>query len=250
MLIQKETQSRLREIGLNTYESKIWAALLSRKVSTAGELSDIANVPRSRSYDVLESLEKKGFVIAKKGKPIKYTAVSPDEAIENVKKRVRREAEQKLKGAARELIIELSLLHSKSAEILDSHEIVGALKGRENFYNQFFATAGKSKNNLTIIAAGSAMEEIVKNIGVIKKLSENGVKIKIFAPKTMLHETAELSKYSKLDELHTSMRVCIADKREMVFAIFDDSIKEESEGGIWLVSPYLAAAFEKWIEKN
>ena len=56
MIVQKEFLSKLKDFGLNTYESKLWTALLSRGVSTAGELSDIANVPRSRSYDVLENL--------------------------------------------------------------------------------------------------------------------------------------------------------------------------------------------------
>jgi len=68
MITDQETIKKIKSFGLNTYEVKIWTALLSRGVSTAGELSDIANVPRSRSYDVLESLEKKGFVIMKPGK--------------------------------------------------------------------------------------------------------------------------------------------------------------------------------------
>ena len=49
-----ETTTKTKVFGLNTYEARIWTALLSRGISTAGELSDIANVPRSRSYDVLE----------------------------------------------------------------------------------------------------------------------------------------------------------------------------------------------------
>ena len=49
MLIEKKLLSKMKEFGLNSYESKVWTALLSRGVSTAGELSDIANVPRSRS---------------------------------------------------------------------------------------------------------------------------------------------------------------------------------------------------------
>ena len=44
MIVQKEFLSKLKDFGLNTYESKLWTALLSRGVSTAGELSDIANV--------------------------------------------------------------------------------------------------------------------------------------------------------------------------------------------------------------
>jgi len=53
MIVQKEFLGKLRDFGLNSYESRLWTALLSRGVSTAGELSDISNVPRSRTYYVL-----------------------------------------------------------------------------------------------------------------------------------------------------------------------------------------------------
>src|SRR5512144_1160844 len=96
MLVQKEFLKKIKDFGLNSYEAKIWTALLSRGVSTAGELSDIANVPRSRSYDVLESLEKKGFAIAKVGKPIKYIAVPPNEVVERVKKNVHTDAKEQI----------------------------------------------------------------------------------------------------------------------------------------------------------
>ena len=76
---------------------RVWTALLSRGVSTAGELSDIGNVPRSRAYDVLESLEKKGFVVMKLGKPIKYVAVEPEEVVDRVKKLVSEQAKENVK---------------------------------------------------------------------------------------------------------------------------------------------------------
>ena len=89
MIVKEEFLNKLRHFfSLNLYEVKIWTALLSRGVATAGELSDIANVPRSRSYDVLESLEKKGFAVTKLGKPIKYIAVPPEEVLDRVKKKI------------------------------------------------------------------------------------------------------------------------------------------------------------------
>ena len=127
MIVKDEFLSKLRRyFQLNLYEVKIWTALLSRGVSTAGELSDIANVPRSRSYDVLESLEKKGFVIMKLGKPIKYIAVPPKEAVERVKKRISEEAEFKQKMLeeieASDIIEELTLLHNQGVELIERSE--------------------------------------------------------------------------------------------------------------------------------
>ncbi|GAG02781.1 unnamed protein product, partial [marine sediment metagenome] len=96
MIVQKDFLSKLKDFGLNTYESKLWTALLSRGVSTAGELSDIATVPRSRSYDVLESLQRKGFIIMKLGKPIKYIAVPPEEVLERIKKKIKKDSDKQL----------------------------------------------------------------------------------------------------------------------------------------------------------
>src|SRR6056297_1026931 len=140
MIVKEEFLSKLRRFfALNLYEVKIWTALLSRGVSTAGELSDIANVPRSRSYDVLESLEKKGFVVMKIGKPIKYVAVPPNEVLERVKKNLNKKTDDhlkqldKLKGT--DLLTELSSLHTQGVEMIDPSDLSGSLKGRMNLYN-------------------------------------------------------------------------------------------------------------------
>ncbi len=126
MIIKEEFLSKLRRyFNLNLYEVKIWTALLSRGDSTAGELSDIANVPRSRSYDVLEALEKKGFVIMKLGKPIKYIAVPPKEVLERVKKNVKTDADDAVKRLEElkttDIVTELNSLHTQGVELIESH---------------------------------------------------------------------------------------------------------------------------------
>ena len=42
MIAEKGLIDKLKLFGLNSYEAKIWVALLSRGVSSAGELSDIS----------------------------------------------------------------------------------------------------------------------------------------------------------------------------------------------------------------
>ena len=134
MIVKEEFLSKLRRyFSLNLYEVKIWAALLSRGVSTAGELSDIANVPRSRSYDVLESLEKKGFILMKVGKPIKYVAVSPAEVLERVKKQIKEDSDKQIKQInsikESDVLKELNTLHNKGIELVDPTDLSGSLKG-------------------------------------------------------------------------------------------------------------------------
>src|SRR3989338_6730139 len=132
MIVKDDFLSKLRQyFGLNLYEVRIWTALLSRGVSTAGELSDIGNVPRSRSYDVLESLEKKGFVVMKLGKPIKYLAVEPQEVVHRVKKLIREDADIKVKKLEElrgsDVLNELNTLHTQGIEFIEPADLSGAI---------------------------------------------------------------------------------------------------------------------------
>src|SRR3989304_2755327 len=88
MIVSQDVLDSLKQIGLNLYERRLWVALLSRGTSTAGELSSLAKVPHSRTYDVLESLAEKGFVMIQTTKPLKYMAIAPQEALERAKKKL------------------------------------------------------------------------------------------------------------------------------------------------------------------
>src|SRR3989338_4316946 len=96
MIIKPELLNKVKYyFGLNIYEGKTWLALLSKGAASAGEIAELSGVPRSRTYDVLESLEKQGFVIQKLDKPVKYLAVKPDSVIEKLKSQVTRDADER-----------------------------------------------------------------------------------------------------------------------------------------------------------
>src|SRR3990167_2054998 len=85
-MINQELVKQIKDyFGLNIYETKVWLALLIKGIASAGEIAEGSGVPRSRTYDVLESLEKRGFAMMKLGKPVKYIAVKPNVVIEKLK---------------------------------------------------------------------------------------------------------------------------------------------------------------------
>src|SRR3970040_3040034 len=97
MLVKTDLINRIKDyFDLNIYETKVWLALLSKGVASAGEVAEISRVPRSRTYDVLESLEKKGFAIVKLGKPVKYLGVKPHVILEKLKNNVRQDADERI----------------------------------------------------------------------------------------------------------------------------------------------------------
>src|SRR3989339_1058383 len=196
MIVKEEFLSKLRRyFSLNLYEVKIWAALLSRGVSTAGELSDIANVPRSRSYDVLESLKKRGFVIMKLGKPIKYIAVPPKEVVERVKKNVTEYAKEEIKKLSdlknTEIIDELSTLHTQGVELVEPADLSGSLRGRHNLYNHLELTIRNAEESVNILTTSQGLLRKVEGLKpVFEKLKKRGVKVRIAAPLTKASQQA------------------------------------------------------------
>ncbi len=185
MIDNEETIKKIKSFGLNTYEAKIWTASLSRGVSTAGELSDIADVPRSRSYDVLESLEKKGFVVMKLGKPIKYLAVPPKDVLGNIKKRIKHDGEAHLSKIKHQSFISLinsfQELYEKNTSATDN--FIAVLKGRKNIYRHlvFLLKAAKKDVSFSLedpLSEYSKIADDLKNTAKIVVKSKNaGIRV-------------------------------------------------------------------------
>lgn len=252
MLVEKDFLNKLRDFGLNTYESKIWTALLSRGVSTAGELSDIANVPRSRSYDVLESLEKKGFIILKPGKPIKYIAVKPDEVIERIKKKVKEETEdqlqliEKLKSEA--ILDQLITLHTQGLDSIEPSDMTGAIRGRKNVYNHLATMIKGAKKTITMVTSSQGIirkKDILSRY--LAKAKQKGVKIRIAAPiEPKDKELKELSKIAEIKSINLKARFCIIDKKEVLFMLMDDeAVHPNYDLAVWVNTEFFANFLEK-----
>jgi len=252
MLVEKDFINKLRDFGLNTYESKIWTALLSRGVSTAGELSDIANVPRSRSYDVLESLEKKGFIILKTGKPIKYIAVKPDEVIERVKKKVKEETDKQLelieKLKTEEILDKLNSLHTQGLDMIEPIDLTGAIKGRKNIYNHLITMIKNAKKTITIVTTpqGIARKKDVL-LRYLTQAKQKGVKIRISAPiEPKDKELSKLAKIADIKKTNLKARFCIIDKKEILFMLMnDESVHPNYDLGIWANTEFFANVLER-----
>lgn len=250
MIVEENFLNKVKEFGLNSYEAKIWTALLSRGIATAGELSDISNVPRSRAYDVLESLEKKGFIIMKLGKPIKYIAVSPEEVVSRVKKKVKSDAESQI-DRLKELndsnvMSELSQLHTQGIQKTDVFDLSGSLKGRDSIYSQLSSLISNAKNEIILQTTSQGLVRKSESLRkAFKKAADNGVKVRIAAPVDKMSEKAAkaLSEFAEVKSTNNLGRFCIVDSSEMIFMVADDSkVHESYDVGIWVNSPFFAKA--------
>jgi len=74
----------LGELGLSSYEEKVYRTLLVTGAATATALSDASGVPRGRIYDVLNGLEARRLVRTQSTDPTRYVAVQPDIAVDRL----------------------------------------------------------------------------------------------------------------------------------------------------------------------
>lgn len=84
-MVSEKTKNTLKELGLTEYETRAFVALVSSGPSTAGDLSEASGVPHSRIYDILSKLEKRGWVESQSGRPARYRAKPPSEALRLVR---------------------------------------------------------------------------------------------------------------------------------------------------------------------
>lgn len=236
MIVQPDFLRRLKDdFKLNIYEVKIWASLLSKGIAAAGELSYISGVPRSRCYDVLESLEKKGFIIMKLGKPIKYIAVKPEEIIERVKKNIRKETDINLNSLndikATDIFRELELLHKTGIEKIDSDALTNIITGRNNLYSFIKKIVETAKSSVVVVTTKEKVEKKLKLLNnSLKRLNKIGVKVKVIAP-----VKEEVIKGLRTIQSNIIARFIVVDNKETVFML-SDKVNPDYETGVWVKS--------------
>ena len=256
MIVQKDFLNKLKDFGLNSYESKLWVALLSRGVSTAGELSDISNVPRSRAYDVLESLEKKGFVVVKVGKPIKYLAVPPAEVVERVKKHVLEDADERNKVLSQlkdsDVLSELNTLHTEGIKLVDPTDKSGAFRGQDKVQEHLLTMVKNAQKSVTLMTSKDGLDrkyELLSN--TLRKASKNGVTIKISVPADANKELVkEMAKFAEIKtNRNKNARFCLVDNKDLLLFLTDDKkVHKSYDCAVWVEAPHFVDYFDSLFE--
>lgn len=254
MIVKEEFLSRLRKIfDLNLYEVKVWTALLSRGTSTAGELSSISDVPRSRTYDILESLEKKGFIIMKLGKPIKFIALKPEEVIERVKKNLIVNAKEKSKRLEKlksdEVLEELTGLFSDGIKYIEPTDLSGALKSRQNIYNHLDMLVREAQSTITLVTTADGLSRKLETLlPSMEKAKKRGVKIRIAAPinaenKKVVKDFEKVAEVRNAQDL--TARFMLVDGEQLMFMLLNDNeVHPSYDVGVWLNTEFFAQALE------
>ncbi|MBU5557910.1 MAG: helix-turn-helix domain-containing protein [Candidatus Aenigmatarchaeota archaeon] len=253
MVVPQAVFDALKSIGLNLYERKLWVALLGRGTATAGELSSLAKVPHSRTYDVLESLAEKGFVLIQTTKPIKYVAIAPSEALERAKKKIKEDADIAINRLtsmqSSPAMKELERIFKHGVTMVEPGELTGSLKGRNAMHNQLETIFKGAKSHVSILTSAEGLSEIHnRHADVLKKLASKGVKIRIAAPvnkenSAMVEALKSFADVKKISESKSVGRFVLVDGTHLIIALTNEKdVHPTQDLALWTQSDHVAGS--------
>ena len=76
----------MEDLGLTEYQARCFVCLLRIGRATAREVSQTADVPRSRVYDLADALADRGLVVTYDTTPRTFQAASPETALETLER--------------------------------------------------------------------------------------------------------------------------------------------------------------------
>ncbi len=165
----------LEELGLTEYEAKTLGAMFKLSEAEAPEISRLAQVPKTRVYDVLDRLTKKGLIIEIFGRPKKYRVESVDSVFGGLIRSKRADL-KKLEDRAAKL---KGLVLAKNGLMKDASEKVMKVKDKNDFMRILSKELeGANKSVVGFTTLGKDYRIVNDSI---RGLSDKNVEIKLVA---------------------------------------------------------------------
>lgn len=222
MSISDKARKSLEKIGLTGYEIRTFSSLLVSGGQTASETSQKSGVPYSKIYEVLGTLEEKGWIGSDDSRPTKYFAKSPSTGLEATKQRMEEEFEHNQGIITSELVP----LYEKSGT--SEKPDIWVLSGTVNIATKILEMVDNCRSEV-MIALPEAGQELVKQaLPKLRLLHDKGISITILTSDKMDKES-----------LRAISRVATVKVRE---GLFGGGIISDKRYVVILLGPEIGAA--------
>ncbi len=236
MNVETKIRNALKIMGLTEYEANTYLALAAMISGTATEISMGSKVPRSRIYDILKGMARKGFVEIERGRPLKYTIIPPAEVFQRNKKKLIEELEE----------AELELTTIYETQISKIPAPIWLIHGQEKIIKKELEIISRAKEKINIRAGFLFYGEAEQIIEKINQSSRRGVLTKIIAAPYAVIDEERISIKEILDGIRAEVRIypipfakmIVRDGKEMmlIFSRFsgeDRKVVSQSAIGVW-----------------
>jgi sugar-specific transcriptional regulator TrmB len=129
----------LNDLGLSNNEALVYAALVLYDNAEAKEIIEFLSLSKPSVYEALDHLSDTGLAVKRITKPARYSAISPAMAIELLRDRLNRAADQAL----------ITLKHLESEKVrTDKEDALWTIYGDTNIEYKIRDLFGKAKNQI------------------------------------------------------------------------------------------------------
>ena len=183
--------TQLKALGLSTYAARTFVALTSLGEGTAQDVSDVADVPRTRVYDAASELHDRGLVDVKQSSPKQYWAISTETA--------GRHFEQEYTHRVDVLTDALDAL--ETTERTTEQRGVWTVTGREAVTDRVVEFISNADDEVVYMTAESLLTEEIAE--ALSRASDRGVSIRLAemsrsAADHLEHEVPEAQPFESL----------------------------------------------------
>lgn len=235
----KDINALLEKLGLTEYEGKTLATLFKMGEAEAPAISRIAQVPKTRVYDVLDKLVEKNLVIEIRGRPKRYRGVEVKKGMQSLLQL----KEQEL-CSLKENISSIADAFAASPEKEESGETVMKVKEKHDFERILAQEIAKAKNSLTGFSEITDKEHILRE--AIEQAKEKKVDIKLINA----FQNPWLSKSAETRQQDHGLNAFIIDNKRVIVALSDfKQEKPEYHFTIFHNHKPMASAFQNYFDK-
>lgn len=243
MTASEKTKKAMRELGLTNYEAQAYTSLLELGPMPAGRISQSAHVPYSKIYEVLGSLESKGWIETERGRPSKYYPKAPTVALDTIKLQF----EDTFSRNESQILSELQPIYEKK-EVHERPDI-WIVRGQYNVLSKIQEMLERSRKEI-LIAVPEIPVQVTKILFVtLTRLKERGVKISLMT--TRAANTDTLKDLFGIGEIRVRDQMfgggIVSDSKE-VMLVLAGHMEETAALAIWADHPGLARFARNYFE--
>ena len=199
-MAKPEAVGALVKLGLTEYEARCYVALTQLYEGTAKEISQVADVPQSRVYDVAGRLHERGLVDVQETEPRRFFAVPVEDTIRR-----------------------LEQTYYDRLETADQH--LQQLDSRENDVTGVWKIANREDIRLRMkMHIKEAQEEIYLVLGDESLLDENILTALANASDQGVTIYAEVPSEDVRERLHTEIPVCRVTISDLPLSTIDEKV--------------------------
>lgn len=239
-----ELAAFLQELGLTEYEAKTLTSLFKLKEAEAPQVSQASQVPKTRVYDILERLTKKGLIIEVSGRPKKYKALETQKAFDILLN----EAKAKTKNLEEKAAV-LKSMFSEEA-LPDDAERVMKVKDKQDFARILLEEIESAKKSISGFS-GFVFEHTFL-LDALHKAKLNNVDVRLLSKgnASAVHGKSLAEKGIEVKEAQHGLEAFILDGKKVILSISD--LAQQKNGyhfTIWPDNTHMAVALTHYFDR-